>query len=472
MINEAQLYQVLQEKFHFSHFREGQEEIIQQLLSGKDTLAILPTGKGKSLCYQLTGYLLPGTVLVVSPLISLMEDQVSQLQKLGEKAVVALNSNLSQPEKNWLLQNLASYKFIFISPEMLRQPAVFKKIQQLQLALFVVDEAHCLSIWGNDFRPEYRQLGGILQQLNSPLLLALTATATPKVAEDIKQLLFHKSFHLVRESVERQNISYFVEKTAEKEQRLREILSTVAAPGIIYCSTRKKVEELYQIFSGEFSIGYYHGGLASGQRRQLQQQFLAGELTWLLATNAFGMGINKGDIRTIIHYDLPESIENYLQEIGRAGRDGQASQAILLYKQHDEQVHYYFQKNLREERQLFSDFLQGELNIEKTELSELQQKWLAEAEEVGAATELMQRLKIHEAEKRQQLLTVLNYINEENCRREFLLKHFAEKITKVPEKCCDYHQSQLLLAEKPAKPTKLSTENEAWQVILEKIFKE
>ena len=319
------LEQALQHYFGYPTFRKNQKEIIQSLLEKKDTLGILPTGNGKSLCYQLTGYLSEGLVIVVSPLISLMEDQVNALLSFGEKKVVALNSTLQSFEKEFILKQLHQLKFLFLSPEMLLQPPVLAALKTQTIALFVVDEAHCVSQWGIDFRPEYRNLSIAKQQLGNPVTLALTATANADVQRDIQTLLLKEDAQLFRESANRENIALFVEKTKDKKASLASRLATIEGSAIIYCATRKNVEMLYHELKERYAIGYYHGGLDYQQRAFLQKQFQEQQLQFLIATNAFGMGINKSNIRLVIHYDLPDSMENYMQEIGRAGRDQQQS---------------------------------------------------------------------------------------------------------------------------------------------------
>lgn len=296
----------LKRYFGFSTFRPGQEEIIQTLLDKDDVLAVLPTGNGKSLCYQLTGYLSEGLVIVVSPLLSLMEDQVMQLQKMGEKRVVAFNSLLTFSERKYVMEHLSQYKFLFLSPEMLVQSEILTQLKRQKIGLFVVDEAHCVSQWGVDFRPEYQRLGEIRTQLAIPVTLALTATATSAVQQDIETVLFTNKPKIVKHSVNRENIALFVRKTTQKTAELEAIMKEINGATIIYCATKKEVERLYAELRGRFSIGYYHGGLDASQRRQLQQQFSQNQLQFLIATNAFGMGIDKADIRYIIHYDLPD----------------------------------------------------------------------------------------------------------------------------------------------------------------------
>ncbi|HGF7553449.1 MULTISPECIES: RecQ family ATP-dependent DNA helicase [Enterococcus] len=461
LINELKKY------FGFDSFRPGQEEIIQALLDGEDTLAILPTGTGKSLCYQLTGYLTDGMVLIVSPLLSLMEDQVTQLQKRGEKRVAAFNSLLSRAERGYVLRHLSQYKFLFLSPEMLTNPSLLEQLKKQDIALYVVDEAHCVSQWGVDFRPEYQQLGKIREHLGNPVTLALTATATDLVAKDIRQVLFDRQPKEVRQSVNRQNISLFVRKTQQKEQELEQFMESAHGAAIIYCATKKEVERLYHLFRERFSVGHYHGGLDTAQRRQLQQQFVKNQLQFLIATNAFGMGIDKSDIRYVIHYDLPDSLENYVQEIGRAGRDQEESAAILLYQSGDERIHYFFNQLSREQRQSFELYL--EYAAEQAPFDELQKKWMELIQQSEKPENWVERLKRQEKEKEFRLQQMLRYIHEEDCRRKFILAYFGEELSKKPQNCCDIDGAKVELL--PKKKAFSKTEPLHWESILLNLFK-
>lgn len=467
------LEKALFQYFGYQTFRSGQKEIISSLLNDKSTLAILPTGTGKSLCYQLTGYLKEGLVVIVSPLISLMEDQVSQLQKKGEKRVIAFNSLLSKEEKNYVLARLSSYKFIYFSPEMLVQKEIIQALKFAGVSLFVVDEAHCVSQWGVDFRPEYRQLGEVQKQLGKPLTLALTATATPQVKEDIQSVLFQEEPTVVSESVNRNNIALFVQQTEDKQAAIQEILSKMSGSGIIYCATRRQVEQLYQELRNDFSVGFYHGGLEPSQRKQLQQQFLTNKLVILIATNAFGMGIDKADIRFVIHYDLPDSMENYVQEIGRAGRDQQNSRAILLYQTGDERVHYFFNQMTNEERLGLESYLLSE-GVSKEDLSEIQQKWLAEIQQEENSERVFTRIKNKEVQRVEQLQKMLAYVQTTTCRREYLVNYFDETLEHKTANCCDNDGASYLIEEKSADlGVEQSQEGLAnWETILLRLFKE
>ena len=459
------LEQALQHYFGYDSFRESQKEIIESLLAKKNTLGILPTGNGKSLCYQLTGYLKEGIVLIVAPLISLMEDQVNSLQTFGEKRAVALNSTLQDFEKEFILNRLGDFKFIFLSPEMLAQRHVLNALKKQKIALFVVDEAHCVSQWGIDFRPEYRNLSDAKAQLNHPVTLALTATANAQVESDIQRFLMGPETIVFRQSANRSNIALLVEKTTDKEAALQATLSKISGATIIYCATRKQVERLYGSLKTTYRIGYYHGGLDYQQRSLLQKQFHDQELQFLIATNAFGMGINKRDIRYVIHYDLPDSMENYIQEIGRAGRDQQQSYSLLLYQPGDERVHHFFQQTTQERREQFEQLLHI-----KTEVvfDELQEKWLEQGKREGMA-HFLRALKENEQQKQIKLQQMLQYIEADGCRRTFLLATMGEAPT-TEEICCDFHG--ITLPEEAVVSFERKTEKADWRSILERMFKE
>ncbi|MDT2658654.1 ATP-dependent DNA helicase [Enterococcus hulanensis] len=457
-----ELTELLKTKFNYDQFRPGQQEIIETLLKGNSVLGMLPTGTGKSLCYQLPGYLLEGTVIVISPLISLMEDQVAQLQRLGEKRAVSLNSLLSSWEKQWVLNEAHKYKFIFMSPEMFLTPNVQKTLQAMKLSFVVVDEAHCISQWGIDFRPEYLKLAEGIKNVGVSLILALTATATRAVRQDIQRLLFDDKAQEFVYSVDRPNISFFVYQE-DKNKKLQELVESLNGSGIIYCATRKKVEELYHALKQKHAVAYYHGGLSGQERRMLQQQFLAGDLQLLIATNAFGMGINKDNIRFVIHYDLPDSPENYLQEVGRAGRDGRPSQAILLYEEGDEYIHHFLQEQTNQSKKLF------EIKQKMSDLvfeDPLIKKW--EQFFPNQESRLLDLLSQRGTTKKLQLQKMLDYISTTDCRREFLVSYFDETLSDKNPNCCDNDGANL--AVKTSQKLVLETLFH-WQKIFQKIFK-
>ena len=324
----------LLERFGLSAFRPGQEEIIQAVLKGRDVLAVMPTGAGKSLCYQLPALRADGLTVVVSPLIALMKDQVATLLRRGIRAA-ALNSQLTYPEQTQLLENLSSLRLLYLSPERLGNEGVQYAIRRAGVARLVVDEAHCISSWGHDFRPDYRQLGRVRKLLGSPPVTALTATATTTVQEDIVQLLELQSPVQVLTGFDRPNLRYRVwpvpDDTA-REEALQMLLLRTPGPCIVYATTRERTETtVRQLLEGGVKSAAYHAGLGAATRNAVQDDFLAGRVRVIVATNAFGMGIDKADVQQVIHLELPASLEAYYQEAGRAGRGGQRATCTLLY---------------------------------------------------------------------------------------------------------------------------------------------
>ncbi|MBP1040616.1 ATP-dependent DNA helicase RecQ [Vagococcus sp. BWB3-3] len=435
---------LLKERFGFSQFKAGQRETVEAVLANDETLSILPTGTGKSLCYQLPSYLFKGTTIIVSPLISLMEDQVQQLKQQGEKRSIAINGQLDYQGKEWALSNLAQYKFVFFSPEMLMQDKVRQRLQELDISLFVVDEAHCISQWGIDFRPEYERLQDVIEELRITKVLALTATATEKVAEDIRKKLFvHQQPLVIRESVNRPNITYEVVKTGDKLTYIESLLKETDVPGIIYFASRKRAEEVTRLLNQRTSkrVAFYHGDMSNQERSLIQQQFLGDQLDVLCATSAFGMGVNKANVGFIVHYHLPASVEAYLQESGRAGRDGKRSLAVLLYQKGDEQIYYHMQAELAKISQQLSTFQQQTpefIQAHKGQLAELQEKWFeGYLRQDYTLEELVTALLVKQQEKRQQLTQMLMYIELTTCRRAYLLAYFSEKMKEINQVCCD-----------------------------------
>lgn len=332
------IHQVLKQYWGYDTFRALQEEIVQSVLDGKDTLALLPTGGGKSICFQVPALLQPGICVVVSPLIALMKDQVENLKERGIEAV-AIVSGMGKREVDILLDNCVygKIKFLYISPERLSSPLVQERIRHMNVNLFAIDEAHCISQWGYDFRPPYLQLAELRQLHSKVPILALTATATQQVADDIvSKLAFKKGFQVFRKSFERSNLSYVVAKEENKLKRLLKLVNTVKGSGIVYVRNRRETQELARQLALEgIKADFYHAGLAAEVRSQKQDDWKANKLRVIVATNAFGMGIDKPDVRFVAHMDLPESLEAYYQEAGRAGRDEKKSYAVLLYTDSD-----------------------------------------------------------------------------------------------------------------------------------------
>ncbi|PFA62099.1 DNA helicase RecQ [Bacillus sp. AFS015802] len=343
MIAEAK--QVLKQYFGYDEFRDGQERIIQYILDGKNTVGIMPTGGGKSLCYQIPALMLDGVTLVISPLISLMKDQVDSLIHQGIPATY-INSTLSTSEVENRMEeiSLGEYKLVYIAPERLESFGFVRFLNTLPIPLVAVDEAHCLSQWGHDFRPSYLGIYKAVNQLHSnPTILALTATATPQVQEDILHHLHIPDQYKVLTGFQRTNLFFQVVKGEDRKRWVeRYVKKNHQHSGIIYCATRKEVENLFMHLEKKgFSVGKYHGGLSDGVRQEQQEAFLNDSITIMIATNAFGMGINKSNVRFCIHYQIPKNMEGYYQEAGRAGRDGVDSECILLFSPQDIQTQRY-----------------------------------------------------------------------------------------------------------------------------------
>lgn len=327
------LHQILQQHFGHASFRPQQEEIINAVLDGNDVLALLPTGGGKSLCYQVPALAIDGLCLVISPLIALMKDQVDHLRKKNITAF-SLHSGLSFYEVKQTLKaaSESNCKFLYVSPERL-QTNVFKEwVSSLNINLIAVDEAHCISQWGYDFRPPYLKIAELRQHLPGIPILALTASATPDVQQDICDKLLFKKPNIFRQSFAKPNLSFSAFQLPSKYNKLKEILQNVPGSALVYCKNRRRTKDISALLVADGVVAsFYHAGLTSEQRTQRQQEWIENKTRVMVCTNAFGMGIDKPDVRTVVHMDVPESQENYYQEAGRAGRDGKKAYAVLLY---------------------------------------------------------------------------------------------------------------------------------------------
>lgn len=340
MFTKAQ--ELLASYFGYSSFRRGQDETIKNVLDGKDTVCIMPTGGGKSICYQIPALVFEGTTLVISPLISLMKDQVDTLVQNGISATY-INSSISIAEANQRIQlaKQGHYKLLYVAPERLDSMEFVDQLIDMKIPMIAIDEAHCISQWGHDFRPSYLHIHRILDYLpEKPLVLALTATATPQVRDDICNTLEINQENTIMTTFERENLSFSVIKGQDRNAYLADyIRQNQKESGIIYAATRKVVDQLYEdLMKAGVSVSKYHAGMSDSDRNEQQELFLRDEVSVMVATSAFGMGIDKSNIRYVIHYQLPKNMESYYQEAGRAGRDGLDSTCILLYSSQDVQV--------------------------------------------------------------------------------------------------------------------------------------
>lgn len=393
--------EVLRRYFGFHSFRAGQEQIVEQLLRGRDVLCVMPTGAGKSICYQIPALMLDGITFVISPLISLMKDQVGALVQNGVKAAY-LNSSLSALQQNRVLDGIAGgiYRIVYVTPERLESDSFRRFCASLKLTLIAVDEAHCVSQWGQDFRPSYLQICEFVRALpNRPTMAAFTATATVRVKKDIEELLELRDPYCVTTGFDRPNLFFAVRTPADKDAELLSLLvKRREQHGIVYCSTRKNAESVCDFLcENGFSATLYHAGLSPEERRQNQDDFIFDRKTVMVATNAFGMGIDKSDVSYVIHYQVPKNIENYYQEAGRAGRDGSSAECILLYSKRDIAIQRYL--------------------INSSESNEALD---AEAQEILRKRDL-ERLKRME-----------EYCTAGTCLRQFILHYFDEK---APHRC-------------------------------------
>lgn len=477
-MDKTALTAVLKEKFGFDSFKPGQAEVLEALTAGKNTLAMLPTGGGKSLIYQMMGNMRDGLVIIVTPLLSLMQDQVARLNYAGEPKVVALNSTLPQDARRTILRSLDQYKFLFVSPEMLGQTVVQSALRKVKINLLVVDEAHTIVSWGPDFRPDYLALPQVHKKLGQPQLLLLTATATPKMMTDITVPfgLPESDWFIYRQSVDRPNIYLHTETLAnegQKRERLADLVRQLQGPGIVYFSSRKLATSMADWLAENTGrrVAAYHAGLDTMSRYRIQQQFMLGQIDVIAATSAFGMGIDKDNVRYVIHYHLSNDLANYLQEIGRAGRDGEQSAAILLYVPGDENLQLNLIDGTIPNREVVMGYYDkrfgaDEIGRDKANLLDFYAKQGMNPDEVATMFETRRQ------QRQQDLYNLVNYAKSDAGLRRQLLDHFGDDAQSNDDAesvgVVDWHPEELALVATEA-PTELAGVTD-WRTQVAKLF--
>lgn len=501
------LEDTLKKQFHYTSFRTGQKEIIQDVLDRRDVLGILPTGSGKSICYQLPARIQEGLTIVVSPLISLMIDQVKELKANNFKEVIAINSFMNPNERKSVYNNLYNYKLIYVSPELLQQKELIARLKRLDVRLFVIDEAHCISQWGHEFRPDYLKLSETIEALGEPTVLALSATATPQVQEDIITALKRPNMNKRIYPMDRENITFCMEKVtddAEKIERMIKIFKRYRIPALIYFTSRIAAENTARILSNRLEdreVAFYHGGMEQLDRISIQQQFMNGQLDIVCCTSAFGMGINKSNIRLIIHFHLPLQLESYIQEVGRAGRDGKSSVGLLLYSPKDAFIPNNMIKNelpdkaditnlfrylymlVQQKIELLpsSEEMESQLQINETQWKffrfQLEKHGIINNDLIlyeeenwhHALLSIETFIKKRIRNKQEKLNDVLSWINESDCLRKNLYKFFQKTYKNSKYQCC----SNCGFSWDQWKPDEISSEkshSESWQAKLKKVL--
>jgi ATP-dependent DNA helicase RecQ len=465
--------EVARKDFGFSSLRPGQEEAIGALLKGRDCLVVMPTGSGKSAIYQIAGRMVKdGVTLVVSPLIALQKDQVDSLNEQTDGEAVVVNSTQRAAETREAFDKIeeGEGKYIFLAPEQLRKEETVEKLEKAGVSMFVVDEAHCISEWGHDFRPDYLQLGAMIERLAHPVVLAMTATASARVREEIVERLRLRDPAVFVHGFDRPNIHLRVDHFPDSDKKLEALIHRVrwaTKPGIVYVATRRNAEEIMRLLDEEgIHALFYHGGLKASERHAIQEKFMSGNAGVIVATNAFGMGIDKADVRFVYHYDVSDSLDSYYQEIGRSGRDGEKAEAVLFFRQEDMGIQKFHSAESKievaEVERVVDIIADQEGPVEPEEVSEqvnLPERKLNSVirrlEDVGAvevlATGEVQiaddvdpdeaaQAAAEEQERRKEVKTerlrqMQEYADTSSCRREHLLRYFGDEFTGPCHNC-------------------------------------
>ncbi len=469
----ADILKIAREHFGYEELRPGQEDAIRCLLQGKDTLVVQPTGAGKSAIYQIAGLMIEGVTVIISPLIALQKDQVDSINAQDTAEAVVINSQQSAADARATVEKIekGEVEYIFLAPEQLRKQETLERLDQAGVSLFVIDEAHCISQWGHDFRPDYINVGPVVERLGHPAVLAMTATATPQVRQEIIERLGMRDPEVMVHGFDRPNISLRVDAFTSEDDKMQALVKRALwadKPGIVYVATRKNAEEIMRALAEEgVNSLFYHAGLRAKERDEIQQRFMSGDAEVIVATNAFGMGVDKADVRFVYHYDISESLDAYYQEVGRAGRDGEKSEAVLFYRTenvgrqkfrtgegkiepaHVEQVAEVISK---EDGPVQPDAIAGQTDLSERKVATV----LHRLEDVGALevlptgevqlTEEMplpeaaqaasEEQKRHQEIRRDKLRQMQEYADASQCRREIILRYFGDEF-EAPCNNCD-----------------------------------
>ncbi|WP_353047921.1 ATP-dependent DNA helicase RecQ [Exiguobacterium sp. CH10] len=464
----------LKRVFGYDSFRPGQHEIIHSVVEGQDVLAVMPTGAGKSLTFQLPSYIKNGGLtVIVSPLLSLIEDQMLHIRERGERGVARLTSMESSEEKQEIINHLKRYRFLYLSPEQLAVPYVTRALSNVKIQMLVIDEAHCISQWGHEFRPEYARLGELRKQIGSPQCMAVTATAPESVKQDIIEKLALFSPEQFVHSANRPEIRLMVERLEKEKKldRLKELVRDVPKPAVVYTATRREAEAL--AFELEDAL-FYHGGMSTEDRRLVQSQFLRNEVSVMVCTSAFGMGVNKDNVRSVIHYQIPATVEAYMQEIGRAGRDGAAAFAVLLYADGDERIQQFLiDGQYPKDEEIRLAYFECENGTKLSQLPRLLRmneedpKFLLLKQMLSERSlqEALDWVKERKRDRYRQLGQMMDYALIRTCRRDYLLRYFSEP-TIEQEECCDVCGT----IEFPETPQIVRKNVTEWKIRLTQIF--